>query len=438
MDFLPCLPLHRVRRFFAALFAGILTVLVPNAQALLMVHDFYLPMPESQVRTTLLSLETGVGTTIETVFSVVLTGSGTVIHYDQWEDGYETDINNPVQVTTKIWGDGNNANGIPPGYTNDPSSFAAGSVLALRNLVPLPRNPASILFDGRDRMAASKAIVVSRTAWATTPGTVLAGAVEVTATIDFDTSYVSPVGQDVSAASMFEYVGLFVMAAENGTSVTIDIDGAGTNAAFNVVLNQGESTLVNGGIRKGATVNASKPVEAHLVTGDIGAGYETDWFTLYPRNQWYKSYYTPVGTAADGDACFVFVYNPHGTALTVSNYTRIGSGSFSVPAGGVFQYQMPQNSGGRFLSADGRDFFALSMVGANPAANNVHDWGFTLLPEDGLTTEAVVGWGPGSSDLSVNGSPVWVTPVFATRVYVDYNGDGLGALTDPNGRKYDV
>ena len=49
-----------------------------------------------------------------------------------------------------------------------------------------------------------------------------------------------------------------------------------------------------------------------------------------------------------------------------------------------------------------------------------------------------MGWGPGSSDGTKNGSPVWVTPAKATRVYVDYNGDHNGALTDPNGNKYDV
>jgi len=50
----------------------------------------------------------------------------------------------------------------------------------------------------------------------------------------------------------------------------------------------------------------------------------------------------------------------------------------------------------------------------------------------------VVGWGPGSSDLSQNGSPVWVTPLAATRVYVDYNGDRNGPTNDPKGNKYDV
>ncbi len=362
-----------------------------------------------------------------------------MLHYDQWEDGYEIDMNSPTQATTQIWGDGNNANGKPPGYASDPLSFPAGTVLTLRNIVPYPRaSTTNVLFDARDRLAGSKALVVSRTAWAPTPGTVLAGASEVTATIDYGTNYVCPVGVDVSASSMFEYVGLFVMAEQNGTLVTIDTDGVGTNAPFTVPLNRGESHLVNGGIRKGARVVSTKPVQSHLVTGDIGARYETDWFTLYPVEQWDSSYVTPVGTASNGNACYVFVYNPNTNAITVNYSTRTGSGSFSVATNGVYQYLMPQNSGALLAATNGARFFAISTVGASPTANNVYDWGFTLLPSSYMTTEAVVGWGPGSGDLSVNGSPVWVTPVAATRVYVDYNGDRQGALTDPAGNKYDA
>src|SRR4026209_2732870 len=73
-----------------------------------LVHDFYLPMPEAQIRQTFTALESNVGTTLDSIFSVVITGEGTIIYYDQWEDGYETDIAQPAQVTTQIWGDGNN------------------------------------------------------------------------------------------------------------------------------------------------------------------------------------------------------------------------------------------------------------------------------------------------------------------------------------------
>lgn len=427
------------RALLAAL--GTLVLLSGTSQAQSIIHEFYVPMPEAQVRTALVAIEPAsgiVGTTMESVVSIVATGTGTVIHYDQWEDGYEVDLNHPTQPTTKIWGDGNNANGIPPGYANDPASLTSGSVVNLRNQITLPRNPATILYDGRDRFGGTKALVVTRTGWAVAPGTVLAGSVEVTATMDYGTQYITPVGQDVTASSMFEVVGLMVMARENGTSVTVDLNGPVGGGATTVTLNQGESHLVSSGVLKGATVNSTKPVQVQLITGDIGARFETDWFTLYPVDQWTGTYYSPVGTASDGDAAFGFFYNPTAATITINVTTCFGSGSFNVPAYGVYQYQMPQNCGAKFISTGEIPFFGIVMVGANPTANNVHDWGFTLVPSDSLTTEAVVGWGPGSSDLTQNGSPVWVTPIGAVRVYVDYNGDRLGPLTDPRGNKYDV
>lgn len=426
--------------------AAVLAVLAwvgspPHAHAQMIVHEFFVPMPEAQIRSALVSIEPAsgiVGQTMESVVSVVVTGNGTAITYDHWEDGYEVDLDHPTQSTTQIWGDGNNANGIPPGFANDPASLSSGAVISMRNQISLPRNPSVLLYDGRDRVGGTKALVMTRTGWAVTPGTVLAGSVEVPATLDYGTQFFSPVGQDISASSMFEYVGLFVQAKDDGTTVTIDTDGSGPTVAFNVTLNRGESHLVNGGIKKGATATASKPVQAQLVTGDIGARYETDWMTLFPAEQWSSTYYSPVGTAADGDATFAFLYNDNASSITIDYYTGVGSGSFSVPAKGVYQHQLPQSYGTRFSSSGGEPFFGVVMVGANPSANNVHDWGFTLVPADSLTTEAVCGWGPGSSDLSQNGSPVWVTPIAPARVYVDLNGDRNGPLTDPNGNKYDA
>jgi uncharacterized repeat protein (TIGR01451 family) len=49
---------------------------------------------------------------------------------------------------------------------------------------------------------------------------------------------------------------------------------------------------------------------------------------------------------------------------------------------------------------------------------------------------------PPLTNPSENGNPLWITPVgngeTPVTVYVDYNGDNVGALTDPNGNKYDI
>lgn len=99
---------------------------------------------------------------------------------------------------------------------------------------------------------------------------------------------------------------------------------------------------------------------------------------------------------------------------------------------------MPTSSGGRFYTANGKPFYALITVGANPSANNVHDWGLPLVPKGALTTEIVTGWGPGDggSTPSTDGSPLWVSAVADTTLYVDFDGDG-GPSTAPNGQDYD-
>src|SRR5947207_1012510 len=93
-------PAHGALLFVLLIFS----VLSPawSSRAASIVHDFYLPMPESQVRQTFIALESGVGTTLDTVYSVVVTGNGTVVYYDQWEDGYEIDLNHPTQPSTQV------------------------------------------------------------------------------------------------------------------------------------------------------------------------------------------------------------------------------------------------------------------------------------------------------------------------------------------------
>src|SRR6478752_5183221 len=141
------------------LFAAFGIVACLNVKAAVLVHEFYLPMPEAQILQTFNALETGVSTTLDSTFSIVATGNGTVIYYDQWEDGYEVDLSHPTQPSTQVWGDGNDANGIPPGFAHDPVGLLAGTVITLTNNVPLPRNPSVLLYDGRDHIAGSKALV---------------------------------------------------------------------------------------------------------------------------------------------------------------------------------------------------------------------------------------------------------------------------------------
>ena len=67
------------------------------------VQTFYLPIPEEDLLQTLTSIHGGASWTlpaepIESYNSIVVFVDGTVIYYDQWEDGYEQDIANPNHI----------------------------------------------------------------------------------------------------------------------------------------------------------------------------------------------------------------------------------------------------------------------------------------------------------------------------------------------------
>ncbi len=404
-------------------------------------QEYFVPLPEAHVRRALNELDANsgrVGNQIESVVSVVATTDGTIVCYDHWEDGYETDVANPGQSSTEIWGDNDPSNGIPPGFGVD--LIAANDVVALEDQVSLPRNASVIRYDGRDKLIATNTVAVTRAAWGTQPGEVLSGAVEVSSVDQYGTRYESPVGEDLHANQVFEYVAMHVIAANDGTSLTIDTDGDGA-VDITTSLNQGEAYQVDGGVQTGATVVANQRVQAHLITGDVRpSGYfETRWYTLYPTEQWTADYYSPVGSTNDLDTN-VFAYNPNAGTLTVNYTTEAGSGSFLVGAGETSKFTMPVGAGAHFYSSSGEPFFAIAAVAAEgDVDNDIYDWGFSLVPDGNLTAEAVVGWGPGSGNPSQNGNPIWVIAVDSTTLYVDYDSDPTtGPRTDPQGERYNV
>lgn len=400
-------------------------------------QTFYVPLPEDQLAVPLdsISLE-GPFDDIHTVISISASANNTLIYYDHWEDGYEADIENPVQSSTETWGDGNPANGSPPGLASD--VINAGNIIYPENDVELPRNPAQIRYDGRDKMGATKPLAVTRAAWNEQIGTVLAGAVEVAPVGDYGAAFEIPIGEDVSDNQIFEHVGLLVMAASDGTSVQIDIDGNGSTD-INQTLDEGEGYVVNGNVDAGATVTSSANIQVHLMTGDIGARYETRWFSIYPTVQWTHSYYSPVGTTSLTDPAHLYVYNPNGSPITVSYETQTGNGSFDVAAGGTYKWQLPMDSGAHVYTVGEQTFYALCTIDSDAANNSAHDWGFSLVSEAFLTPVALIGWGPGAdSNGNQNGSPAWVSAVKPTTIYVDFDGDpSTGTYADQNGQRYD-
>ncbi len=178
---------------------------------------------------------------IRSITSISIGSTGTLVYYDQWEDGgYDADIANPTNLYTpsnpagtQIWGDGNLSNGCPPSINNviNPCLAAsddvlhAGDVIILDNDVavggtspgPYSRNPSLVFYDGRDKFGATFAVAVTRAAFPIAPGSVMAGGSEVLDTSRWGTAYRAPLGENlVTSTEAFEDVRWFIMAGPGG------------------------------------------------------------------------------------------------------------------------------------------------------------------------------------------------------------------------------
>lgn len=400
------------------------------------VQTYYVPLKEAHVYAACAALGHLQATNQNNIISIVANSSNTIVYYDHWEDGYELDLAHPAQATTLMFGDNNASNGIPPGFTND--VINAGTIVMVSSIVNvLVTNTSVIRYDGGDKFGVTRPVAVTYSSWPADPGPVLADGVEVYDTTKFGTNFFAPVGTNTGSGGHFEYTSLNIMAGYDNTLVHIDADANGTFETA-VTLQEGQAQHVNGGVLRGARVRASKPVQVAMITGDIGVNYEMRWYTLYSREFWGGSYYTPVGRTLASAPVSVWLYNPHTGPLAVQ-VTAVGTQSVvNVAAGGNFEYIMPGDTGARFVSTNGAVFSTVLVVDSD-ADGASYDWGSSLVPGELLTPEALNGWGPGSSTLTVNGSPVWVMAQTTAVLFVDYDGNPqTGLLTDGFGRKYDT
>ena len=389
------------------------------------IQTYYVPLPQEDLFDSLSTISNDVSGAVKSGIGIAIAAPGTVIYYDHWEDGYEVDVTAPTQSTTEIWGDGNLANGAAPGDADD--LFAGGDVVKLVNDVPIPRDPSDIFFDGGDRIQASFPIAVTTGSFAENPGSFLAGAVEVLDTGSWANSYTMPIGEDTgSATDAFEYTAVHVMAGTDNTTVTVD----GPNGTT-VTLDQGETVVVR--VNQGNTVTSDKPVQAHLVTGDIDSSYEMRWYSLTPRDAWSDEYYAPVAEEA-GSTGF-WLYNPDSSNTITVDYDSnnvTGGGNFSINPGETIFVEVGVDisvaggySGIHFFSDD--VFFALSQIDAD-GAGETFEWGTRLLTQQELSAEVLVGFGIGNSQTDPDEdsrSVVWVTPVANAFINIDFNGDGI-------------
>ncbi len=302
-----------------------------------------------------------------------------------------------------------------------------------------------LLFNAKDKVAASKSIAMARATWASGSNTLNAFAHEMYPTSEWGTAYEAPVGTNTSnAGQMFEYSGFTIMASQNNTTVQVDADADGVYET-SVVLNEGGSTLI-ANVRQGARVQSDKPVQVTLVTGDIGSNYASRDMSLLPTTAYGSSYWSPVGVVNGSYNTRLFLYNPSANNAVHITCERLGAPISTVgpvAARGVATFDLVNDQGAHCFASDASGTPTADHIfgiGTIDTTNTAYDWSFTMYPDQFLTTDALVGLGLGrdptsSTNPNENGNPVWVTAACTTGtyVYVDWDNDGTADGIDTNG-----
>ncbi|HMP90904.1 MAG TPA: hypothetical protein PJ991_11940, partial [Kiritimatiellia bacterium] len=423
------------------------------------VQTYYVPVNEEAMRTYFTNINSGVSNpTNVAVIGISVFASNTIIVVDHWEDGYESDLNNPTQSTTRVWGDGNAANGCAPGVvpcTDLNDILQRGQFIgAVTNINAQPRNPAVIAIDGRDKIGANRPIALTRMAWPAQAGigSLLGDASEVFDTSTWGTRYVFPVGTNVVPSitpGVYNYSMASIMARTNGTVVVIDRNSDGIPE---VVTNLNEGQVFNyENIISGGTVTSSAPVQVHILTGIRGSSYAARWYTIPPIETWSSELYNPVAITRASYTNLIALFNPNTNPITIfAEFVVAGSNtivSYNVPARGhTFHTNAIGSTNGvtfqahRFFTTNNAPFYGSGIVDAVGATGQLYDWGYGLVPKRLLSTVLLLGYAPGQTPGitpdGVNRHPVFVTANRATMIYVDFNGDG-GAFSNDCG-EYDI
>ena len=414
-------------------------------------HEYYLPFPENEARMALVKSTNSSmpSNNIRSVISLKMPYPGMTIVWDEWEDGYELNALDPLQGTTKVWGDGNPYNGIVPGYSND--IIPAGGSIVLDNIIPVnPRVSTNIFYDGKDKITASGQIAVTQVSGEPSIIGVQCMKTNVTPTLDYGTSFTIPVGENYNSQD-FRYSSLFIRAAQDSTFVEIDKDNNGS-LETTATLNKGQVLFVDGGVLSGAAITASGKIGVELHFGGVDS-YSSRDVPIFPATWYSHTYYSPVTTTGrtsttPRDTAAVLLYNSLNRPLSINWSSGVpSSGSVTIPAKTTVRFPLAYSSTAayKFVNPTGESFTAIQMCdsytpGGGGNQGQEFDWSFNLIAENRLTDFATIAWAPGSTNGTRNDNPVWVTPTVNTTVYVKYDGNVSGAtgLMSPCGMRYDV
>ncbi len=186
-----------------------------------------------------------------------------------------------------------------------------------------------------------------------------------------------------------------------------------------MVLNEGEQfTQITGTTNSGGRIQASGPIQVHLFTSDPPTDWEARAYSLLPTGQWTDDYVAP--RSSDGD---FWLYNPDdANPITVTATTSIAADfPIVVPPRTTVQYVPPGTTGVQFTSNDG-DFYGVAAL--DPGGDR--DWGYALIPTANLTTQKLVGWGPGNNTDPPSNffSRLYLSALVTTTVRADFDNDG--------------
>jgi hypothetical protein len=361
------------------------------------------PAPEDTLFKELFKIiNSGATSPIVSILSLTISNDKTVIWYDHWEDGYDLDVSVATGKSTQIWGDGIAANGCAPtilNCTNSLDRLMSGDSIVIQNNVPVnPRVAANFFYDGGDRIQSSFPIAVVKANYPQSPGSVLAGAVEVVDTTQWGYVFEAPVGVDLGKSiAAFEQSIFIVTAGSNNTKILLS-----NNTTR--VLNYGNSTVIT--VNQGNRIVSDKPVQVHLFTGDVNSAYETRWYSLRPIEKYSNSYVTPVGDSMGKTK--MIVYNPNNTTLSYTMKFLVNSTQKSI-TGIVAKKQMgfsPVIPSGSGAWIDGNQtFVALTITDSEQLAGDnydtggqMYDWGCPVVPRNELTPEVLLGLGFGCTN----------------------------------------
>ncbi len=342
-------------------------------------------------------------TVVRNVTSIVAPYPNTIIVYDEWEDGYEVDISNPIQSTTKIWGDGVLTNGIAPGYPSD-ILVSSASIILDNNFVYVPRNPANIYFDGKDKVYTTYDVAITKVTGDNNTFSIQTVKSNVPDLSRYGKLYRLGLGE-IAGVQHFSYAALFINATKNGTVVNIDLDANGI-VDITRTLNEGEVWFYQGDpsatgiagvtdVKPGTVITANELIGVEIVFGG-NDNFGTRNINLLANKFYGNTYYTPVASPTVATPSAVYFVNSLNYDIIINWESGLPSSGFiTVPANSYNSIVLNTTTsyGYKFSSQDGEAFTAVQIMDADTPGSS-YDWAFPLISENRLTTYSTLAWAP--------------------------------------------